>query len=34
MKQIIFFRVDSSFNLGSGHIYRCLNIAEKLKSNR
>ena len=33
MKQVAFFRVDSSYNLGSGHIFRCLNIAEKLKTN-
>ena len=28
----IIFRVDSSYKIGTGHIYRCLNLAKNLKS--
>ena len=28
----IFFRVDSSNEIGSGHIYRCINLAKSLKN--
>lgn len=29
---MILFRVDSSFQMGTGHIYRCLHLAQKIKT--
>ena len=30
----IAFRVDSSFKIGTGHIYRCLNLAKEFKKKK